>query len=93
MTESICKVDKYGTKWWWLNDHLHREDGPAVEYTNGAKSWYLNGKCHREDGPAIESMNEINFWILNGQFIAKGKRPDNWDELVAFSIVKKVMTE
>ena len=23
---------------------LHREDGPAIEYSNGCKSWYLNGK-------------------------------------------------
>jgi hypothetical protein len=39
---------------WFLNGKLHREDGPAVEWTNGSKSWYLNGNLHREDGPAIE---------------------------------------
>ena len=22
----------------------HREDGPAVEYSDGTKSWYLNGQ-------------------------------------------------
>ncbi len=30
---------------------LHREDGPAIEYTSGTKMWYQNGKLHREDGP------------------------------------------
>lgn len=22
---------------------MHREDGPAIEYTNGDKAWYING--------------------------------------------------
>ena len=32
-----------GTKYWWLNGELHREDGPAFEGSNGTKSWRLNG--------------------------------------------------
>ena len=35
-------VDDYGTKSWFLNGELHREDGPAIEYADGSKSWYLN---------------------------------------------------
>jgi hypothetical protein len=30
-----------GTKLWYLNGKLHREDGPAIEYLNGYKEWYL----------------------------------------------------
>jgi hypothetical protein len=43
------KVNVYndGTKHWFLNSLLHREDGPAVEY-DGGKHWYLNGKCMTE---------------------------------------------
>ena len=37
----VC-VDDNKTKW-YLNGKLHREDGPAVELTNGSKEWYLNG--------------------------------------------------
>ena len=37
-----------------LNGKLHREDGPAIEDSDGDKYWYLNDKLHREDGPAIE---------------------------------------
>jgi hypothetical protein len=33
-----------GDKWWYLNDQLHRVDGPAIERVNGNKSWYLNGE-------------------------------------------------
>ena len=44
-----------GTKYWYLNDKLHRENGlPAVEDVAGDNYWYLNDKLHREDGPAIE---------------------------------------
>ena len=43
-----------GDKFWYLNEKLHREDGPAVECAYGYKAWYLNGKRHREGGPAEE---------------------------------------
>ena len=32
-----------GIQHWFLNDKLHREDGPAVQYPNGVGLWYLNG--------------------------------------------------
>jgi hypothetical protein len=34
----------YGDKHWYKNGTLHREDGPAIEYREGARYWYLNGK-------------------------------------------------
>jgi len=54
-----------GDKFWRLNDKLHREDGPAIEYNNGSKCWYLNDKLHREDGPAMEYINGDKFYFLN----------------------------
>ena len=54
-----------GDKAWYLNDKLHREDGPACEWADGSKHWYLKGKCHREDGPAIERADGSKFWYLN----------------------------
>lgn len=42
---STMTMDKDGTKVWRLpNGQLHREDGPAVEYTDGQKAWFLNGQ-------------------------------------------------
>ena len=32
-----------GTKFWFVNGLLHREDGPAVEYANGRTEFWLNG--------------------------------------------------
>jgi hypothetical protein len=46
---------------------LHREDGPAVEYSDGDKDWYINGKRHREDGPAIEYTNGYKAWYINNK--------------------------
>ncbi len=46
---------------------LHREDGPAVEQSDGSKEWYLNGKRHRVDGPAIECADGSKSWYLNGK--------------------------
>ena len=37
------ETNSNGTKCWYLNDKLHRVDGPAVEYSDGDKAWYLNG--------------------------------------------------
>jgi len=28
---------------WYLDGVVHRDDGPAIEYTNRPHSWYLNG--------------------------------------------------
>jgi len=60
-------VDTKGSKAWYQNGKLHREDGPTIEYINGTKSWYLNGERHREDGPAIEYANGDKEWFQNGE--------------------------
>jgi len=65
--EYTVKVCDNGTKSWYFNGKLHREDGPAIEYSNGTKSWYLNGKRHREDGPAREWADGNKFWYFNGK--------------------------
>ena len=61
------RISEYGTKRYYVNNVLHRKDGPAVEYTDETKFWILNGKFHREDGPAIEYANGNKFWYLNGK--------------------------
>jgi len=59
------QTDSSGTKRYYVNDKLHREDGPAIEYANGTKYWFKNGKLHRVDGPAIEWYNGCKAWMLN----------------------------
>lgn len=37
----LIETDK--GKFWYKDDKLHREDGPAVELNNGIKAWFLDG--------------------------------------------------
>jgi hypothetical protein len=50
---AACKF-RYG----YYNDSAvfvaHREDGPAIEWSDDVKSWMRHGLVHRIDGPAIE---------------------------------------
>ena len=69
MNKPEVKVDSNGTKQWFLNGKRHREDGPAVEWSDGTKEWYLNGNLHREDGPAVEWSDGEKRWYLNGKLI------------------------
>lgn len=55
-------VDKRGTKRWYLNDRLHRMDGPAVECADGSKEWWMNGKIHRDGAPAVELADGTKKW-------------------------------
>jgi len=42
--QPICKTNEYGTKRWYLNGQIHREDAPAVEWIDGYKVWYYHGQ-------------------------------------------------
>jgi len=64
MKEYRIKVFNNRTEW-YKNGQRHREDGPAIEYTNGDKAWYKNGQRHREDGPAVECTNGYKAWYKN----------------------------
>ena len=67
MIKYTVKVFEDGTKYWYLNDKLHREDGPAIELANGTTEWYLNDKLHREDGPAVEGAGGYKAYYLNNK--------------------------
>ena len=65
MKTYTVKIDEHGTKRWYLNGELHREDGPAVECTDGSSSCWIHGKLHREDGPAVEYARGDKEWFFN----------------------------
>lgn len=61
-------IDSSGTKYWYNEQgRSHRQDGPAVEWSDGAKYWYENGRRHRLDGPAIEYVNDRKYWFIHGR--------------------------
>ena len=57
-------IDDLGNKIWWLNNQLHREDGPAIEDANGTNEWWLNDKQYTEEEFALlQFMNGINIYV------------------------------
>ena len=68
------EIDIYsnGSQFWWLNDKLHREDGPAAIYADGTQRWWLNGELHRADGPAIYA-DGTQRWYLNGKKLSEAE--------------------
>jgi hypothetical protein len=63
------EIDAYGNKFYYLNDLLHREDGPAFEDTGVTKTWWQHDKRHRSDGPAIEWAHGYKEWWFHGKQI------------------------
>jgi len=47
----------------------HKDNGPALIYSNGYEAWFKNGKRHREDGPASIYPGEYKSWYKNGRLI------------------------
>ena len=69
-------VDDEGTTRWYKDAKrtiLHRENGPAVEVTNGHKEWYQNGDLHRTNGPAIEYASGTKRWYINGDHVTEAE--------------------
>ncbi len=61
------EINKFGTIIYYNEqDQCHREDGPALEYTNGEKYWYINNLLHRIGGPAEILSCGTRIWRKNG---------------------------
>lgn len=56
---------------WHLNNKLHRDGYPAIEFINGYKVWYLHGNLHRVDGPAVIYQDGKVSWWLAGEWMKK----------------------
>lgn len=51
---------------YYKDDLLHREKGPAAVYYNGTKTWYKEGKKHRVGAPASLWNNGNIEWFFEG---------------------------
>lgn len=67
------KVETYpdGTRSYFKKSKRHREDGPAIECSNGDRFWYIDGKQHREDGPAVVYVSGREYYYLNDVMMTK----------------------
>ena len=76
-----------GTMCYYLNEILHREDGPAVIWDDDTMFYYVNGKLHREDGPAFIYPDGRIFYYINDKniteevniWIKDNKIPKDWN--------------
>ena len=76
MKPQYIEIDEFGNKRYYSDRDMtiiHREDGPAIEWSDGSKEWWLNGEFHREDGPAVEYANGYNEWWLNSKFLSEAE--------------------
>ena len=70
MKPQYIRIDTDGDKFYYSDKEMqvyHREDGPAVEWSNGTREWVRNGVLHREDGPAIVYYTGSKYWYRNGK--------------------------
>lgn len=51
---------------YYQNDLLHRDNGPAAIHHNGTKTWYKEGKKHRVGAPAHIWNNGNIEWFFEG---------------------------
>ena len=65
-------IDSDGTKRWYNNDLLHRDnDLPAIIFPNGTQHWCINGELHRLYKPAIIYADVRQEWFINGNNITE----------------------
>ena len=88
MIEYTVRVYPNGTKYWYLNGKLHREDGPAVEFADGDKFWWLNGKRHREDGPAAEEAHGHKSWYLNDKKVTQEEHKRQTSPIIEMTVAE-----
>lgn len=53
-----------GDKFYFIDGHMHREDGPAVEYANGINHWWYQSKRVK-----VNSQDEFEQWLKYKTFI------------------------
>jgi len=75
---------------YWNGYLVHREDGPAIEWSDSGKHWYIDGKRHREGGPAVEYSFGNKEWWLNG---INYSEKEYWKTINLFKNKKKVLDE
>ena len=62
MRKNGLHIDTHGTKRWFKDGLMHRDDGPAAIHLGGTEFWYKEGKWHRDYGPAVIKADGSNLW-------------------------------
>ena len=65
-----CDLDytfSRAASYWFKDDEISREDGPAVSFSDGYVEWRVNGELHRIGGPAVIWPTGTKEWWVNGK--------------------------
>ncbi len=76
MEAQYIEITELGSKFYYKDREmtiLHREDGPAVEWSDGDKKWWIDGKLHRTDGPAVECSDGSKVWYIHDELISEAE--------------------
>lgn len=57
-------INPANDKFWYKNESFHREDGAAIEYSDGTKSWYYEGNYLN-----VSSQEEFEQWLKYKTFL------------------------
>lgn len=87
ISNTTTVVNRGGSKYWYVEDKLHREDGPAVEHLDGHREWYIDGLLHRVNGPAIEHIDGHKEYYIKGKYLNK----KDFDDFVRLNIMLKLI--
>jgi len=66
MKDGINIITTTKSRFYLKNRKYHRENGPAISYSDGHTEYWLNGVIHREDGPAVIYKDGSQRWVQNG---------------------------
>lgn len=70
MQPQYITIDEWGSKYYYRDKKMtvpHREDGPAVEYANGAKSWYLGDYGRLSEKEHAKLTKKVPTININGK--------------------------
>lgn len=66
MRQGWIVSDDSGAQQHFVDNVLHREDGPAMFDVFGNEYWFRHGVQHREDGPAVQFKDGYQVWYFQG---------------------------
>lgn len=60
-------ITKSGVRYWFKQNEISRDNGPAIVDLPDYRAWWLNGKPHRVGGPVYIWDDGLREWFKNGK--------------------------
>ena len=60
-------ITKSGVRYWFKQNEISRDNGPAIVDLPYYRAWWLDGKPHRVGGPVYIWGDGLREWFENGE--------------------------